>query len=386
MLILHVITDLRTGGAEIQLKQLVLGSDPSRFRHVVVSLGDGGPLAIELQAAGVEVHSLCMKRGLSSLRGIVRLMTLLRRIKPDVLHGWLYHGCLMSLLGVGLAGVPHLIWGIRSANPQLQGYGFITRRVVYLCARLSRFPDTIIVNSEAGRIAHQELGFETTKMTVIPNGVDVELYRPDTEAREAIREELALSHDTLLIGMFARYSPMKDHDTFLRAVSLVHPRHPHVHFLLAGKGIDMNNNHLSQLLRKNRIHNVVHLLGIRRDMPRLTAALDIACLSSWNESFPNVIAEAMSCAIPCIATNVGDVAKIVGRAGQLIPARTPQALADSLFQLVELDPVERQKLGHQGRQRMCSEFSAGQALRLYDSMYENFRGYVGLGAARSVTS
>lgn len=373
MLILHVITGLGTGGAETQLKQLVLGSDPARFRHVVVSLMDGGPLAGELNAAGIRVHSLSMKRGVPSLRGTARLVLLLRRLKPDVVHGWLYHGCLMSLLGARLAKVPHLIWGMRSANPRLQGYRYMTRQVVRLCAMLSSFPNIIVVNSHVGMTTHGELGFDTAKMRVIPNGIDVDLFCPDQAAREGVREELGLRHDAVLVGMFARYSPMKDHPTLLCAISLVHAEQPHVQFLLSGEGIDANNDQLANLLRRNSINGAVHLLGIRRDMARLTAALDIACLSSWSESFPNVLVEAMSCAIPCVTTNVGDAKRIVGNAGHIVPPRDPQALAGGLLQLLGLDPLTRQSIGRQGRQRCCAEFSSGESIRLYDSMYENLR-------------
>jgi glycosyltransferase involved in cell wall biosynthesis len=327
-----------------------------------------------------------MKPGLSSFRGIVRLVILLRQFKPDAVHGWLYHGCLLSLFGARFAGAPHLVWGLRSANAELQGYPLMTRQVVRLCSKLSRFPKVIIVNSQAGRRAHQQLGYDTTRMKIIPNGIDVEHFHPDANARETVRQELSLASDALLVGMFARYSPMKDHHTFLGAVALVHARYPHIHFLLAGQGVDSKNQDLSLRLQESGLRDVVHLLGLRRDVPRLTAALDIACLSSWSESFPNVIAEAMSCGVPCVATNVGDIARIVGSVGRVVPARTPATFAEALLQLVEMSGAERQELGRRARQRICSEFSTRQAICLYGSIYENLRGYLGLEAARSVVS
>jgi len=371
MLILHVITGLETGGAETQLKQLVLGSDSSRFRHVVVSLVEGGPLAGELGESGVEVHSLRMRRGVPSLAGTVRLITLLRRLRPDVVHGWLYHGCLMGLVGARLARVPYVIWGMRSANASLQSYSFLTRLVVRLDSMLSGLPSRIAVNSEAGRIVHEQLGFNTARMRVIPNGVDVEVYCPDQIAGGLVREELGLSPDSLLVGMFARCNPMKDHQTFFRAASLVHAQNPDVHFLLAGKGVDSDNQQLSKLIRENKVHDVVHLLGVRRDMPRLIAAVDVVCLPSWSESFPNILVEALSCGVPCAATNVGDIERIVGNAGRIVPPRSPEALAGGLVELLGLDPVERQKLGCQGRHRICAEFPSRESIRLYEAMYEN---------------
>src|SRR5947209_2644398 len=137
MLIIHLITGLQPGGAENQLQQLVLASDNYRFRHIVISLLEGGAIASELQAAGIEVYSLGMRRWLPSPFSIVRLAHLLRRLRPDVLHCWLYHSCLIGLAAGRLAGIPRVIWGLRSANPTLRGYSLSTRAVVRLCAKCS---------------------------------------------------------------------------------------------------------------------------------------------------------------------------------------------------------------------------------------------------------
>lgn len=372
MLVIHVITKLSAAGAENQLKQLLLSSSRTRFRHIVISLVSGGVLTAELQAAGIEIHSLDIGFGLSFIRAFRKLIPLLRSLKPQILHGWLYHGCLISLIVAKLTGVPHVLWGLRSANPQLRGYGFTTRQVVRLCARLSCYADVIVVNSEASRRAHREMSYETARMKVVPNGIDVETYRPNKDARESLLRELGEPDGVMLIGMFARYSPMKDHETFLRAAALVHSNYPGVRFLLAGERIDAQNSSLTSLIQRNKLGEVVHLLGIRRDIPYLTASLDIACLSSWSESFPNVVAEAMACAIPCVATNVGDVAKIVGPSGIVVSPRDPQALADAMLQIIRLSPVQRQRLGCEARDRICSELPLSRSLSLYESIYDSF--------------
>jgi len=372
MVVAHLITKLGAAGAENQLRQLVLSSNRARFRHIVISLVDGGVLTAELQVAGIETHSLGIGPDLSFVCGFGRLIPLLRSLKPQILHGWLYHGCLISLMAAKLAGVPHVLWGLRSANPQLRGYGFTTRQIVRLCAKLSSYPDIIIVNSEASRTAHREMSYETARMTVVPNGIDVETYRPNKDARESLLQELGEPGGIVLIGMFARYSPMKDHETFLRSAALVHRNNPEVRFLLAGEGIDVQNSSLKSLIQQNKLGGVVHLLGVRRDMPRLTAGLDIACLSSWSESFPNVVAEAMACAIPCVATNVGDVAKIVGPSGIVVSPRDPKSLADAILRLIRLSPVQRQTLGCEARVRICAKLSNRCSLPLYESIYESF--------------
>src|SRR5262245_32551337 len=149
MLIAHLITGLHPAGAENQLLHLILACDKQRFRHVVISLVEGGAIADQLRASGIEVHSLEMRRGLPSPSGLLRLGCLLRHYQPDVLHCWLYHACLMGFLGGRLAGIKPVIWGLRSANWGLRGYSLLTRLVVTACAKLSAFPDAIVVNSES---------------------------------------------------------------------------------------------------------------------------------------------------------------------------------------------------------------------------------------------
>src|SRR5258708_7873899 len=374
MLIVHLITGLQPGGAENQLQQLVLASDNCRFRHTVISLLEGGAIASELKAAGIEVHSLGMKRGLPSPVGMVRLVRLLRRLRPDVLHCWLYHACLIGLAAGKLAGIPRVVWGLRSANPTLRGYGLTTRAVVRLCAKLSFLPDAVVVNSEAARTVHQKWGYRTARMRVIPNGVDVLRFSPNPEARISVREELGIDHDSLLVGLFARASPMKDHETFLRAAKLVLAQYPDVRFLMVGERITTDNGALSRLIRENALQQVVRLVGPRRDLPRLTAALDIACLSSWSESFPNVVVEAMACAVPCVVTDVGDARFIVADTGTVVPPSAPQALAEAMGALVAMEEAERAALGQKARDRVCAKFTLQKTLSAYEDIYEGFGG------------
>jgi len=370
MLIVHLITGLQPNGAENQLQQLVLASDNRRFRHVVISLLEGGQIASELKAAGIEVYSLGMKGGSPSPVGMVRLIRLLRRYKPEVLHCWLYHACLMGLLGAQWSSISRVIWGLRSANAGLRGYSLSTRAVVRLCAKLSTLPDAVVANSQTSRTVHQNWGYDRARMRVIPNGVDIQLFFPDPEARKAVREELGLGRDTVLIGLFARYSPMKDHETFLRAAGLVHVRYPDVRFLMAGERITADNEPLSRLVRENALQRVVYLLGPRRDLPRLTAALEILCLSSWSESFPNVVVEAMACAVPCIVTDVGDTRLIVGDTGRVVPSRDPVALAEAIGVLIAMDAAEREALGQKARERVLAQFTLQKTVSAYENIYE----------------
>jgi glycosyltransferase involved in cell wall biosynthesis len=385
MLIVHLITGLQCGGAENQLQQLVLASDSRRFRHVVISLLEGGAIGFELKEAGIEVHSLGMKGGPPSPVGMVRLVRLLRRLRPNVLHCWLYHACLMGLLGGHWAGIPRVIWGLRSANAGLRGYSLWTRAVVRLCARFSSLPDAVVMNSETSRAVHQNWGYNTAKVRVIPNGVDVQRFCPDPEARRAVRAELGLGHHSVLIGLFARYSPMKDHETFLRAAGMLHAQYPDVRFLMAGERITADNGPLSRIVQENELQQVLYLLGPRRDLPRLTAALDISCLSSWSESFPNVVVEAMACAVPCVVTDAGGTRLIVGDTGRVVPSCDPLALAEAMSALTAIEAAERGALGQKARERVCARFSLQKTVSAYEDIYDESRGKCSREGERIVT-
>jgi len=374
MLIVHLITGLQCGGAENQLQQLVLASDGRRFRHIVISLLEGGAIASELKAAGIEVYSLGMRRGLPSPAGMVRLVRLLRRLRPSVLHCWLYHACLMGLLGGRWSGIARVIWGLRSANAGLRGYSPSTRAVVWLCAKFSSLPDAVVVNSETSRTLHQNWGYNTARARVIPNGVDAQRFSPDPEARRAVRVELGLGRDSALVGLFARYSTMKDHETFLRAAGLVHAQYPDVRFLMAGDGITTDNGPLVRLVRENGLQQAAYLLGPRRDLPRLTAALDVSCLSSWSESFPNVVIEAMACGVPCVVTDAGDTRFIVGDTGRVVPPSAPQALAEAMSALIAVEAAEREALGQKARERARAKFTLQKTVSAYEGIYDEFSG------------
>ena len=368
--IFNLVTDTDIGGAERVLANVVRATDASRFRQVVVSMTGFGPVAHQLREAGIEVHTLGMRRGVPNLGGFWRLVKLLRRSKPDLLLCWMYHANLLGLLAGKLAGAPHIIWSTHAANPRLSAYRSLTRWVVRLCGWLSRCPDVIVAVSEAGKKLHEGWGFDSSRMIIIRNGIDLGIFKPNPEARLSVRRELGVSDDTLLVGLMARLDPTKDHGTFFKAASLVSRRREGVHFLLAGGGVSPENPALARMVRENSLDGCVHLLGLRRDVPRLTAALDVACLASWSESFPMVVGEAMACGVPCVVTDVGDAALIVGDTGKVVPPKNAEALAAALADMAKLSLAERQALGAKARRRIQENFALAGMVHAFESLYE----------------
>jgi glycosyltransferase involved in cell wall biosynthesis len=230
----------------------------------------------------------------------------------------------------------------------------------------------VIYASRVSADQHETLGFATDRTTVIPNGFDCEEFKPSTRARIALREELAVGDDTILIGLMGRFHAQKDHRTFLQAARLLSEAKEGLHFVLAGRGVDPQNRELAQLIERFRLNGRAHLLGERRDMPDLTAALDIATsTSSFGESFPNVIGEAMACGVPCVVSDVGHSAAIVGDTGHVVSPRDPAALSAAWLSLLDMGAAARVELGAAARQRILSKFSLGQVVRQYEAAYDD---------------
>lgn len=208
-------------------------------------------------------------------------------------------------------------------------------------------------------------------MVVIPNGFDMEGWKPDPGARVDVRRELGLPLEAPLIGLISRFDPVKDHRTFTLAALRLLNQLPNVHFLLCGGGVTWENSELSAWIRSSGAASHFRLLGERDDIPRLTAALDLAALSSYTEGFPNVIGEAMACGVPCVTTDVGDAAYIVGETGRVVPPRQPEALAEALRELIEDGPERRAALGAAARRRVAEYFDLPGVAARYEGLYRD---------------
>jgi len=367
--ILHLISTTDVGGAETSLARLVTGLDRERFENLVVSMTTLGPVGIELQKAGIRVAALGMHKGLPDPRGIVRLARIVRQFKPDIIQGWMYHANLLSLL-FGRGG-RKVFWNIRCSDMDLSQYGSIYRWTVKAGARLSGQSDLVIANSEAGRKWHERLGYKPRHWQIIPNGIDTDVFKPDPEAGNLIRQELGIPQDATAIGLIARFDPMKDHATFFKAAASLQADRPDLHFILAGRGVEPTNRAIPKMMADLPRPEQFHLLGERTDIPAIMNALNLACLSSISEGFPNVLAEAMSCGLPCVSTAVGDAAMIIAGTGLTVPPAEPQAMATALRELCNLDQTKRQELGRRARLRIIENYSLTKFISSYAQIYQD---------------
>jgi glycosyltransferase involved in cell wall biosynthesis len=373
--IAHVITGLRRNGAETMLLKLLQQTDRTQFSvRVFTLLAPPGPLAQRIQALGIPVEALGISRRVPNPIGLWRLAAMLRDMRPDLVQTWMYHADLVGGLAAKLASIRlPVLWNIRQSTFDPRHSRRRTIGVARICATLSgRLPHGIICCSEAARRVHVAIGYDESKIHVIPNGFDPVAFRPDPDARVALRAELSLPTDTTLIGVVARFDPQKDHRTFIAAAARLHARLPNVHFVLCGSGADRANAELMGWMDRAGLSGMCHLLGERTDVSRITAALDLATLSSaYGEGFPNVLGEAMACEVPCVATDVGDSAHVIGDAGRIVPARDPDALASAWGDLLTAGDVALHALGQRARRRILDNFSIARVTHTYEATYQS---------------
>jgi len=368
--IVHIITGLSRGGAEAILYRLV-SATRERWDVAVISLTDDGYFGERLRALGIEVLCCRMKPAIQVLPGFLRLLRFLRRLRPQVVQTWMYHADLFGGLAARLLGLRSIVWGIRNLHLYQGRVSRSARAAAVLCARLSRrVPRLIISCSALAAAEHRRRGYAGDRMVVIPNGYDCGQLRRDTAAGERLRSAWAALPPVFLLGMVARWDPLKDHANLLAALQMLLRTDPRVRCVLVGPGMDAGNGPLQALLRRYDLHSHVVLAGARDDIAAVMSALDVHVLPSISEAFPNVVAEAMACGTPCVVTDVGDAAAIVGDTGWCVPSSDPAALCAALRAArVRLAGSDAQSLRDACRARIVRDYNGERMVKAYETAW-----------------
>lgn len=358
----HVITGLGSGGAEGSLTRLVPALASHNVTSTVFSLTDDGVHGEELRSQGTEVRPLGLRVDRPDPRIPIRLVRHLRDIRPDVVMTWLYDADIVGGIAARLAGIP-VMWNIRQSamGPEAPTRHRLLLRSEVLLSRV--LPRRIICVSQSAKDDHVAVGFPAQRMVVIHNGVDVERFRPDSAARTAVRRELGVPPDAMVIGHVARFDPQKDHATMLRAAAVVLRQRPGTQLVMCGDGVLASNRRLSNLVEASGIdRSGLHLLGRRPDAERLMTTFDVAVSSSaYGEGLTNAIAEAMASGIPCVATASGDAFQLLGDTGEVVPVRDPAALAEAILRVATRTQVPDAA----ARRRIVDHFGMASAAATY---------------------
>lgn len=368
--ILHSITGLNVGGAELMLSRFLGKTDRSRCIHEVLSLMPGGPVADQIAAMGVSVTTLGMDESKVRPSDFWLLRKKIATSCPSLVHGWMYHGNAAALFGVlaSLRSTP-VIWSIHHSVDDLATEKPLTQRIIKVLARLSRWTAAISYCSRVSADQHESLGFDSTKRRVIPNGIDCSRFQPAEEGRQSLVRLLNIPEGRKIIGNVARFHPMKDQASLVRATARLLESGLNVQCVFVGAGHD-EHGPVQKTARELNISDRISTLGLRGDLQHLLPGLDVYALpSAWGEAFPLAVAEAMACGVPAVATDVGDCAWLIGETGRIVAPRDTEALAKALTELLSLSPDARRKLGEQARLRVVNNFSLEQYVAEHECLY-----------------
>ncbi|MBI3861746.1 MAG: glycosyltransferase [Planctomycetia bacterium] len=354
------ITDLDPGGAERALVQLVTRLDPARWQPAVFCLAAEGALAGELRAAGVVVTCLGARRW-TNVGAVWRLSRALRQFHPALVQTFLFHANLSGRIAGRVAGVRHIVSGIRVAERRSRWPLWIDRATNWMVHA------TVCVSQAVAEFSIREAGLSRRKIVVVPNGVDVSKFTAATPADLGLLGIPPGSETLLTIGRLDRQKGLA---TLVEAAARVIPKHPNVHFLLVGEGPERGP--IENLIQQKGLGTRIHVAGWRSDVPDLLAAGSALVLPSLWEGMPNVVLEAMAAGLPVVATRVEGVAELVreGETGLTVPAESPQELAGAIEKLLG-DPEAAWAMGHAGRERAAAEFTWETMTRRYEALYES---------------
>lgn len=371
MKVLHIITGLNDGGAEATLFRLCKADKLNE--HHVISLMDHGRYGLELELDGVFIETLNMPVGKVTLSGIFKLFKLIRLKKPDAVQTWMYHADFLGGIVSRLAGIKNVNWGVHHSDLIPEHSKKSTIIIARLCSLLSYFiPKSIICCAEKSAEVHKNIGYSSQKLKVVNNGYDLNYFKVDEISERQIKEELNISDNTVLLGKVSRFHPYKDHERLIKALGLLKKDNVDFKCLLVGTGLSYDNAHLERFLIENDVLDSVILLGPRKDVPRIMNAIDIHILSSSSEAFPNVLNEAMACGTPCVTTDVGDAAMIVGDTGWVVTGRKPDDLTFSIKKSINemaasSESWEKKKIA--ARSRIVDNYSIEVMVNKYNEVW-----------------
>ena len=371
--IVHVISNLGTGGAETMLVRLLEAEPAASGDHAVISLMSGGALAPQIRALGVDLQELGARRSLSTAGLLPALIAALRAAEPDVIQGWMYHANVAAIASRPfLAGRPPVVWNIRQTLQKMSNNRLLTQAVILAGAAFGRATAGIVYNSAVSADQHERKGFPSGRRIIIGNGFDLSRFEARSTARELLCNALdgAAADDALLIGRVARKDPQKDDETMFAAFRRIAEQQGRARLVLIGKGMESGDPELALLAEATGVPERIHFLGERLDVAALTAGFDVAVSSSaHSEGFSNVVAEAMAAGVPAVSTDVGDIRAVLNDEDRIVPPRQPEALAAAIVPLLELDPDARQTLGQSDRDWIAGNFDIASILDRYRQVW-----------------
>lgn len=351
--ILYLIDKMKPAGAQNHLQEVMAGLDKSRFDPALMTLEELGVKRIY---------------GASGLRGLFKLVRMMKEGRFDVVHTYLFSENILGAVAAKMAGVPVVVTGRRDTGMLCQG-----EWQHILAYRLTnRWTDKIVCVSEA--VKHVVLTKErpeNSKVEVIHNGVDIKRFREarekSEEGRKKLKKELGIEPGEMVVGMIGNFSWIKGHDVLLAAAPEIIRAVPNITFLLVGEGPLLAR--CRSEVTSRRLRDKIFFLGKRSDIPELLSIMDVSLNLSYSEGMSNTILESMAAGVPVVATAVdGNLETLDGETGILVPPKDSAAAAQAVIRLLK-DEELRKKLGANARRIAAEKFSAKIMISQMERLY-----------------
>jgi glycosyltransferase involved in cell wall biosynthesis len=372
MKLLYIITNLSTGGAETQLYKIVENLR-NNYQIKVISLKSKGDVGDDLVRLGIELDIVRFTKS-NFLLSFLKLCISIRKFRPDVVHTWMYHSNLIGGLAAKFSSRNKIIWSIHHNDLTLVHNKLTTIIIAKLGAFFSYLlPERVICVSREVIRNHIAFGYQEKKMFYVPNGIDVNEFSRISNARNLFFKNYNLTEDAILIGFPSRFSPIKNHEGFFRAMSYIKRDDPNLNFqiILSGKNINSENIELITLISKYDLNECVHLMGLVKNMPLFMSAIDLLVNNSYSESFSLVLAEALSCETLCVSTFEGDPEGIIDGIGNYVPAGNSLLLKNAITSFINLNEFEKANNKRMGRDKISMLYSLETVLKSYKLFYIN---------------
>jgi glycosyltransferase involved in cell wall biosynthesis len=320
MKILFFVRSLELGGSQRQLAALARALARRDHQIAVVMFYGGGPNEKALAGIGVRLIELRKSSRWDIFGPFARLWSIIRAESPDILYAFLPTQTTLAALLAPFGTKTRLVFGVRAAGMRTSHYDVLSALIYRLEVILSRRADLIIANAGAGRADAVKRGMPRERIVVIPNGIDAGIFRPDSKEGRELRRQWNIAESSFVIGLVARLDPMKDHMNFLNAAAKFMRLDSNARYVCVGGGQPTYRESLMAYAQSLGLGDRVVWAGEISDARAVYNAFDISTLSSaFGEAFPNVIGEAMACGVPVVATDIGDIASIVGESGEIVP-------------------------------------------------------------------
>ena len=370
----HVINDLRKGGTNNCFVNLIQSTSKN---SIIICINKKGFYYEYLISRGFSVYYLDFSSVINFIKSLYKIMIVLKKERNSILNCWLYKSCLFGGLISIIFRNKKIIWNIRHSDTEFKIENAKKHLLIRLCSIISNFKKiNIIYNSSCALKSHKKIGFRSNNFQIINNSFDSIKFK-NSKSKNKFLRKYNINKDKLIISMYGRYHPIKNHEILLQSIAKISRSIPNIHLFLAGRGISNKNVKLTRAIESFSLQNMTTLAGYLEDQDLIDAysSSDITVLTSKSESFPNVIGESMACMTPCVSFNVGDCKYLIGNTGWVTRKNNLKELINTLKKALKITKNENkwQKIRIDCSERIKDLFNYEKEIKKYKNFYQTIK-------------